>query len=111
MTRQHHPHFTSLIPQGFDYLEGNRFTGEGLRIQDHASQSTYCWISSIKALEKINKFLNEVDSQIEKAIEAHNEIAIRRLKALEAYANSTKQELALRNGVFHKEGTLATFRI
>ena len=100
------------IPQGFDYVSGNRFSGKNLKIRDQSTGSIYIWINSALAVKKINRFLVLLDNEIEAAEKNPNEkTKARRLIALKKASEFRKSKLALRSGTFYKEGTAATFRM
>lgn len=101
-----------VFPPGFSYVSGDRVSGEKLKIRDRKTGSTYVWISAKEAIEKINRFKNLIDISIANlAKEDGNEEKLKQLNALRKFSAKEAEDLALRNGVFFKEGSQATFRM
>lgn len=102
------------IPDGFDYVSGNRYSGKDLTIRDRQTGSIYVWINSALAIKKINRLMVTIDGKIQEVssdTSAKAEIAKKRYNALRKVAETTKTDLVLLPGIFHKEGSVATFRM
>lgn len=98
-----------VVPEGFEIIGGNPFTGKGLEIKDQETGSIYLYISAALAIEKVNKALDSLYRELLKSKDNPNVCRIKYARCAH-YANEQKKKMALLQGVFWKENSMATFR-
>ena len=98
-----------VIPEGFEIICGSPFTGKNLEIKDQDTGSIYLYLSSKLAIEKINKALDELYRALQKSKDSPKISEVKYARCAK-YANEQKSKMALKQGVFWKIGSSATFR-